>query len=223
VNAFIFDLDGTLLDTLADIGAACNAILAGHGHTCHDMASYRRMIGNGFSTLIRRSLPPEVLTDLKDEAIEALVREARTHYACHMYDTTCPYNGVEDTLTALAARGHRLAVLSNKPEDLTHALVTYYFPHVPFAVINGGSPHRPLKPDPGSVKDVLDCLDLGAAQCLYVGDSDVDMLTARNCGMTAVGAAWGFRGSAELRAAGAQYLVERPGDLLLLPMKQSGW
>lgn len=213
MRAFIFDLDGTLLDTLEDIGRACNAVLAAHGHPAHPLAAYRRMVGNGFDRLVRSALPPAVLRDHAPHALDALVNEARLWYARHMRERTRPYEGIPEALARLARRGLTLAVLSNKPHDLTRALVSHYFPQIPFADVRGGRPGTPLKPDPAAPEAMLAQLNLEAGQCFYVGDSDVDMLTARNAGMVSVGVAWGFRGLEEVRAAGARHLVNTPAQL----------
>ncbi len=213
MKAFIFDMDGTLLDTLADIGRACNAILAAHGHPTHALPAYRRMVGNGFSRLVRSALPPAVLRDLAPDALDALVDEARRWYGQHMREHTRPYDGMPEALAELARRGLTLAVLSNKPDDFTRALVSHYFPQIPFADVRGGRPETPLKPDPTAPGAMLSQLNLEAGQCFYVGDSDVDMLTARNAGMVSVGVAWGFRGPEEVRAAGARHLLSTPAQL----------
>ena len=213
----IFDLDGTLLDTLADIAGACNAILAAHGQPVHTMAAYRQMVGSGFPVLIRRAWPPEVLARLSPAEQEGVLAETRAWYAAHLHDHTRPYPNMVQTLHRLAACGVRLAVLSNKPEELTRPLVEYFFPDIPFVAVHGGCAARPLKPDPAAAAGVLAALGLSAENCYYVGDSDVDMYTAHNCGMNAVGAAWGFRGPEELRAAKAHHIVNCPEDLLALP------
>ncbi|MDO5484231.1 MAG: HAD hydrolase-like protein, partial [Desulfovibrionaceae bacterium] len=123
MKAFIFDLDGTLLNTLEDIGAACNAILAAHGHPVHPMSAYARMVGNGFPTLIRRIWPADALARLEPEDFEKVLCEARAYYAGHLCERTRPYDGMPETLSSLAAQGFGLAVLSNKPEELTQALI----------------------------------------------------------------------------------------------------
>lgn len=217
MEGFIFDLDGTLLDTLEDIAGACNAVLKAHGQPTHAIAAYRQMVGNGFPVLVRRAWPPDTLTRLSSDAQEAVLAETRAYYAAHLCERTRPYPGMTQTLHTLAARGVGLAVLSNKPEELTRPLIAHCFPTVPFVAVNGGCAARPLKPNPAAAADVLAALGLPAASCYYVGDSDVDMLTAHNCGMTSVGVAWGFRGAEELRAARARHILERPEDLLELP------
>lgn len=217
MHAFIFDLDGTLLDTLADIGNACNAMLAAHGYPTHPVEAYRRMIGNGFGMLVRRALPGDALARLlasrpDEAAVDALVQETRAVYADHLNDATRPYDGMPQALHELARRGMRLAVFSNKPDDYTRTLVEAHFPGV-FSVIRGARPDTPLKPDPAGAMAVIAATDTPADQCFYVGDSDVDMLTARHAGMVGVGVGWGFRGLDEVRAAGAARLVGHPLEL----------
>ncbi|WP_296305188.1 HAD family hydrolase [uncultured Desulfovibrio sp.] len=217
MRAFIFDLDGTLLDTLLDIGHACNAMLAAHGYPVHEPEAYRRMVGNGFGKLVRRALPADALAELRarrphEQAVEDLVRETRAVYAEHLNDATRPYEGMPDALRELAARGMTLAVFSNKPNEYTRLLIDAHFPGV-FSVIRGARPDTPLKPDPAGAFAVMAAMDTEPGQCFYVGDSDVDMLTARHAGMTGVGVAWGFRGLEEVRAAGAARLVRHPREL----------
>lgn len=217
MRAFIFDLDGTLLDTLADIGNACNAVLAAHGYPTHQLDAYRRMVGNGFGMLLRRALPADALAELRtalpdEAAVDDLVRETRAVYADHLNDATRPYDGMPQALRELERRGMRLAVFSNKPDEYTRTLVEAHFPGV-FSVIRGARPDTPLKPDPAGALTVIAATDTTAEQCFYVGDSDVDMLTARNAGMIGVGVGWGFRGLDEVRAAGAARLVGHPLEL----------
>ena len=130
-----------------------------------------------------------------------------------MREHTHPYAGMPEALTELARRGLTLAVLSNKPDDFTRTLINHYFPQIPFAEVRGGRSDTPLKPDPAGPRAILAALGLEAGQCFYVGDSDVDMLTARNADMVSVGVGWGFRGLEEVRAAGARHLVNTPAQL----------
>ena len=154
MKAFIFDLDGTLLDTLEDIGQACNAVLAAHGYPTHPLAAYRRMVGNGFGRLVRSALPPAALQALTPEALTPLVDEARAWYGRHMREHTHPYAGMPEALTELARRGLTLAVLSNKPDDFTRTLINHYFPQIPFAEVRGGRSDTPLKPDPAGPRAI---------------------------------------------------------------------
>ena len=219
MDAVFFDLDGTLLDTLADIGGACNRMLAAHGFPQHAIPAYATMVGNGFTRTVERALPPQVLAALSPKEREELTDEARAQYAAHLYDHTEPYPGMTEALAELAGRGMVLAVLSNKPDAWTEPIIRHFFPDISFALIRGARAELPLKPDPHVPLAMLAELGLEAQRCAYVGDSDVDMLTARNAGMLPVGAAWGFRGAPELRAAGALLLPERPAQLpeLLCP------
>lgn len=213
MKACFFDLDGTLLDTLADIGGACNAVLAAHGYPVHPVDAYRQMVGNGFPVLMRRALPQDVVAQSSDEQLAALIREGRDHYAGHLSLETRAYPGLEAALGRLQDAGLRLAVLSNKPDDLTRALVPLYFPGIRFAAVRGGRQDAPLKPDPAVLLQMAAAMGVTPRDCAYVGDSDVDMLTARNAGMTAVGVAWGFRGEAEVRAAGADTVAADAAQL----------
>ena len=219
MDAAFFDLDGTLLDTLDDIGGACNRMLAAHGFPQHALPAYATMVGNGFPRTVERALPPTVYAALSPAEREALTAEARAQYAAHLHDHTAPYAGMPEALAVLAERGLTLAVLSNKPDAWTVALIRRFFPEIPFALIRGARPDAPLKPDPQAPRAMLAELGLAAGRCAYVGDSDVDMLTARHAGMVPVGAAWGFRGATELRDAGARLLAARPAELpeLLCP------
>lgn len=213
MDAVIFDLDGTLLNTLDDIGSACNRMLAAHGFPEHVLPAYATMVGNGFARLVERALPATVTAKLSPQEREALTAEARAHYAAHLRDHTVPYAGIPQALTTLAETGMPLAVLSNKPDAWTVELIHTFFPDIPFALIRGAHPDAPLKPDPYVPRAMLTQLGLEATQCAYVGDSDVDMQTALNTGMVPVGAAWGFRGAGELRAAGARLLAAQPAEL----------
>lgn len=224
MDAVFFDLDGTLLNTLDDIGGACNRMLAAHGYPQHPLPAYGAMVGNGFPRTVELALPADVVYGLSPEERQAMVAEARAQYAAHIRDHTAPYAGMPEALATLAARGVMLAVLSNKPDDWTVELIRHFFPKIPFALIRGARPGTALKPDPEAPRAMLAELGLDAAACAYVGDSDVDMLTALNAGMLPVGVAWGFRGAAELRDAGAGLIatepVELPGLLQAAPAKK---
>ncbi len=209
MRALVFDLDGTLLDSLADIGNACNHMLEEKGFPTHPLQAYRQMVGNGFTILVERALPPD--RDIDQHEREACVAIAREFYAAHMADATKPYPGMMDTLRRLAADGVILAVLSNKPDNLSLVLIKRFFPDIPFAHVHGARPGVPLKPDPTALKGMLG--QLKAKEALYCGDSDVDVITAHNAGLKAIGAAWGFRGEAELVRAGADYVFQEPAEL----------
>ncbi|MDD4701075.1 MAG: HAD family hydrolase [Desulfovibrio sp.] len=211
MKAFFFDLDGTLLDTLADIGRACNAILKKHGYPTHPLPQYRLFVGNGFGRLMADALPADAALDAQAKAL--LVEEARQYYGLHMYDCTRPYDGVIAALEDLSAAGHPLAILSNKPDGLTVEIVERYFSVIPLSLVRGAKKDVPLKPQPHALLDMMQTMHTSASQALYVGDSNIDILTARNAGVTSVGVSWGFRGAEELRKAGADHIIDTPSQL----------
>lgn len=214
MRALIFDLDGTLLDTLADIANACNAILGAYGYPQHPVEAYAKMVGNGFDMLARRCLPRDRMPDARE--LEILTGKMREYYAQHFMEHTHAYPGMEKALTELAKKDMALGVLSNKPDPLTKALIAYYFPTIPFFAVQGAVPEEPLKPNPAALLKILAASNLSRHGSAYAGDSDVDMLTAANAGMTAIGVAWGFRGAAELEQAGAAIIINEPLELITL-------
>ena len=216
MRAFIFDLDGTLVDSLEDIGQACNDVLASHGYPVHPLPAFRFYVGRGFHKLVNDALPEGEAAKLSSDQLTALIAEARARYGENMCVRTKPYAGITEALHQLAADGHALAVLSNKPDDLTVELVRRYFPDVPFALVRGGREGVPLKPEPDAPLDMLRHMDFLPERSFYVGDSNVDIFTARNAGMISIGVAWGFRGADELRAAQADHVIETPDALTRL-------
>lgn len=213
MSALVFDLDGTLLDTLEDIARAGNAVLAAHGFPARSLPEYRQLVGRGFRSLIRNALPAEAAATLTEEGLDALVTEARAWYGANLCRSTRPYPGIPEALHGLAEAGQALAVLSNKPHELTVALVRRFFPGVPFTQVFGGRDGMPLKPDPTVLLEMLRGMGVPPTRALYVGDSDVDVFTARNANMTSIGVAWGFRGADELRNAHADHIVTAPAEL----------
>jgi phosphoglycolate phosphatase len=210
-KAVLFDLDGTLLDTLDDIAAAANAVLASQGAPAHPPADYRRFIGDGVATLFSRALPKEMMSE---EVIARCVAGFGPAYADSWNERTAPYDGIAELLAALRERGLRLAVLSNKPHLFTLRCVEHYFPDTPFLAVVGDRPPIPRKPDPASALEIAASLKVDPGQVVYVGDSSVDMLTASRAGMLPIGVAWGFRSAAELREHGACAVIEHPRELL---------
>ena len=216
-SAIIFDLDGTLADTIADLAFAVNTALAGRNLPTHDIPEVKLMVGNGFRNLVRLALPEARRTEAY---IEELRAEASAIYEVHTLDNTRPYPGIPELLAELGRRDISRAVLSNKPDTLTHRVIEGLFPGAGFAVVRGERPEFPRKPDPASALDIANRLGFPARDVCYLGDSDVDMVTARNAGMFSVGAAWGFRGAAELKAAGAGLVIDAPRDILALFAKR---
>lgn len=214
-NALLLDLDGTLVDSLGDIAASVNAVLAARGLPTHTVDAYRQMVGDGIGTLVQRAAGAQG-ADLDD-----LLAAVRTRYDAHMLDQTAPFPGIDDALAELRQRDVPLAIVSNKPHDKTLRMVEHLFPNVPFGAVLGDRAGVPRKPDPASALEAAQILGTAAESCVFVGDSDVDMLTARAAGMRAVGVSWGFRGADELRRAGADQIIDRAAELLALAQTNS--
>jgi len=211
-RAVLFDLDGTLLDTLADIAAAMNTALAARDLPTHPVDAYRRMVGSGLEMLVRRAVPADLTGD--EERIRELTVHLREEYARHPADRTVPYDGVRELIAELRRRyGLPLAVLSNKADALVQAIVPRFFLPDDFVAVRGLADGMPAKPDPASSLAIASAIGVAPELVIYLGDSDVDMHTARNAGMRAIGAGWGFRGPDELVAAGAETVIMRPGEL----------
>ena len=210
-RAVMFDLDGTLLDTLADIARAANQALDREVMPTHPADDYRSFIGDGVAMLFRRALPHE---SAEDALIARCVEGFHDAYSRCWDDQTRPYDGIPELLDALVARGLGLAVLSNKPDDFTRLYGEHYLAPWPFRAVVGQRDRVPRKPDPAGALEVADVLGIVPAAFLYVGDSGVDMKTARAAGMFAVGVSWGFRPVEELRSTGAQAIIDHPSELL---------
>lgn len=213
-KAALFDLDGTLLDTLEDLGDSMNAALAAMNLPDHPMEKYRYFVGDGVEELVRRCLP----SDRRDDRALAAetARHFRLEYGNRWSHKTHPYDGVNETLIALARGGLRLAVFSNKPDDFTRAVVTKFFPDTPFAAVVGAKPGIAKKPDPAAAITIASQMGIKPADFLYVGDTNTDMKTAVAAGMYPAGALWGFRTADELLASGAKVLLAKPLDILEL-------
>ena len=209
IKAVVLDLDGTLLYTLPDLADAINAALAEHDFPTWEVEAYRQFVGSGIRTAIRRATRP----DLEPEILAEILETYQAIYPNHCTDRTEYYPGIREALAALRARGLRLGVFTNKTEETALRIVKHYFPEVPFEFIWGSNDVRPIKPDPTGGEDFCRLMGLRPEEVAFVGDSDVDILFARNAGLLPVGAAWGFRGREELEAAGATLLAETPADL----------
>lgn len=209
----IFDLDGTLLDTIGDLAVAANHMLRLRGLAEHTLDDYRRFVGNGILRLVERALPEELRTP---DRVQAARADFLAYYIDHIDGRTCPYAGIPELLEELVRRGVATAVASNKFQAGTEKLVRRYFPAVPFAAVLGQRPGVPLKPDPAIVREILTHCGVGADEALYVGDSGIDIETARAAGVRSVGVTWGFRARAELEAAGADHLVDRADAVVAL-------
>jgi len=207
----IFDLDGTLLDTVADLAASTNHALNICGFPMHEAAAYRFFIGNGINKLFERVLP-------EDEKSQENVLKMRQHfleyYGEHNAELTVPYPGISDLLQNLQAKGYKLAVASNKYQTGTTELVQHYFPEIKFTGVFGQRENIPVKPDPTIVHDILALAKVEKSRGLYVGDSGVDMQTAQNASIDACGVTWGFRPRTELEEFSPKYIVDTPEEIL---------
>lgn len=213
-EAVLFDLDGTLLDTLDDLGDSMNAVLAARGYPTHPIGSYTAFVGDGVQNLVRRSLPAEAGNS--DAIVNELVPLMRSEYSLRWAAKTRPYDGIPELLDGLSVRGLRMAVLSNKPHPATLEVVAHFFPRWKFDATLGARPDVPIKPDAGAALEVCRQLGVPPEAFLYLGDTDTDMLTASAAGMFPVGVLWGFRSAEELLSSGAKVIVSRPADVLSL-------
>lgn len=207
----IFDLDGTLLNTLGDLAACCNEVLEAHGYPTHSLERYTDFIGNGVRRLVERALPDEAR---QPERVELLLQEFKRLYTREIDRYTQPYEGVLPLLQELARRQVPMAILSNKFQAGVDSLVARFFPHIPFVACCGQRPDWPLKPDPAADLALLAQAGVSADQALHVGDSSVDVATARAAGIPSVGVSWGF--SPEEQLLEADHLIHHPEELLLL-------
>jgi len=214
IRLVIFDLDGTLLNTLDDLADSTNHVLHKHGFPTHETEVYKYFVGNGIVKLLQRALPKNT----PEEIYTAVFEDFMDYYEQHKADKTAPYNGMMETLEILQKKGLLLAVATNKPHELLPDLMQYYFPTIKWAAIFGNRKDVPVKPNPQIVYDIRQAVacNLKSNQILYVGDTAVDMETAHNAGITTVGVCWGFRPKEELKKADAQYIIESPKELINL-------
>ncbi|MCP3059163.1 HAD family hydrolase [Myxococcus sp. K38C18041901] len=209
LRAVFFDLDGTLVDSLGDIADAMNHALAHHGLPTHPEADYRRFVGEGVRELARRAVPSG-----REDLVEPVLETYRAYYDEHLFDRTAAYPGILAMLKALCADGAVMGVLSNKSDSYVKRLVERLLPGIAFARVYGERPGIPRKPDPSAVLGMAAELGVEAGVCGFVGDTAVDMLTARAAGMYGVGVTWGFRDVAELHANGARAVATTAEELL---------
>ena len=213
----IFDLDGTLLNTIDDLADTGNHVCALHGWPIHSVEEYKRMVGNGIPKLVERFAPPG--TD--GETLKLAYREFMDWYDVHKEDKTAPYPGMRETALALKEAGVSIAVLSNKADEMAGPVVEAYYPGV-FPIVQGALPGLPTKPDPTLLHKLMERMGAVPEKTLFVGDSNVDIRTAKNGNLTSCGVLWGFRSRQELEAEGADFLARSPQELrqLVLEGKQ---
>jgi phosphoglycolate phosphatase len=212
-SAIVFDLDGTLLDTLEDIADSTNAVLTRHGYPTHTKNEYKFFVGDGAPALVRRVLPEQARTD---ETVERLYQEFRAEYGRNWNVKTRPYPGVPAMLDGVTGRGLKLAVLSNKPDDFTQKCVTELLRSWVFDIVLGHRGGVPPKPDPTGALEIAHGLEVAPEKCLFLGDTSIDIKTAIAAGMYPVGVAWGFRPVEELETAGARRILGSPEDIFTL-------
>ena len=206
----LFDLDGTLLNTLDDLASSGNAALISLGYPAHTRDAYRYFVGDGMRTLIERIMPPFS----KGKLIDECEKKFRSHYAEHWNDKTHLYPGIAAMLEDLSNLDLQLAVLSNKPDDFTQKCVRRFFPNVPFACVQGQLNAVPKKPHPQGALIVAQNIGVPPADILYVGDTATDMRTGKSAGMIAVGVQWGFREIRELKENGADFIAMHPQEIV---------
>lgn len=211
----IFDLDGTLLNTIDDLADAANWVCVNHGWPTHTVEEYKQYVGNGMTKLAQRFVPADWRTPA---GIKQILDEFMPYYDAHKEDKTAPYPGIPDLLHELKGAGVNIAVLSNKAHSLVPSILENYFPGV-FSYTQGAVDGMPTKPDPTLLHRLMK--EMGASQesTLFVGDSNVDVRTAKNGGLTCCGVLWGFRGREELEQEGADFLAENTDELKQLILK----
>jgi len=209
----IFDLDGTLIDSLGDLADSMNAVLYRKGFPVHPCDSYRHFVGDGIEMLVRRALPSEVVETTN---IAEVVRQMRSEYSRRWTATTQPFPGIPELLVELHARQIRTTVLSNKPDSPTREIVGELFPDNPFAIVRGARDGVPLKPNPTSTLEIISELGVSPQQTVFVGDTPIDIKTGGDAGTRTVGVTWGFRKAHELVDADADHVIDHPLELLLI-------
>lgn len=214
----IFDLDGTLLNTIKDLGEAVNYALDRNGFHTHSVASYPYFVGNGVRRLIERSLPEDARN--KTTVVDTMLKDFKQYYNDHNTDRTTPYDGIPELLADLHENGVKLAVASNKYQQATLKIINHFFPNIPWVAIQGQQDNIPVKPDPSIVFMILAEAKISKQDTIYIGDSGIDMETARRACIDSVGVSWGFRPVKELKEYHANVIISKPQDIL--PIIQDG-
>ena len=205
----IFDLDGTLLDTIDDLADAGNYVCRLHGWPTYTVEEYKRFVGNGMAKLVARFVPEEWRAP---EGVAAILEEFMPYYDAHKEDKTAAYPGMVDCVARLKAAGVNMAVLTNKADPMAGPVVNAYYPGL-FPTVQGALPGMPTKPDPTLLHKLMERMNATRENTLFVGDSNVDIRTAKNGGLTGCGVLWGFRSRQELETEGADVLVQTPEEL----------
>lgn len=211
IRGCIFDLDGTLLDTIDDLSNSMNFALKTHHLDTHPKDAYYRFVGNGIDTMVSRALPSGTNPDLFNKVKDTFL----TTYAKHECDLTRPYPGIEELLTLLVSKQIKIAIVTNKKHERMLTIVKELLPDFAFVALFGDD-GSDLKPNPTKVLHAIEQMQLSKQECLYIGDSDVDMQTAINADIKGIGVTWGFRSQTELKKAGATHIIDFPLDLMKL-------
>lgn len=211
IKLAIFDLDGTLLDTIGDLAASCDAVMQMNGLPQHTTDEYRQMVGRGILRLVEAAIPEPLRSP---EYVEKVRQDFVVYYLEHIDHYTRPYDGIPELVDALAERGVKIAVASNKFQAGTERLIRSFFPDVEFVAVLGQRVGVPLKPDPQIDLEIIDAAGVEPSETLHIGDSGVDMQTAKAAGVRAVGVTWGFRSRDELVESGADVIVDSPKQIL---------
>lgn len=209
-KAVIFDLDGTLINSLPDISAAMNRSLEKNGLPVFDENAYKYMVGNGVFKLAERAVGEH------KECLQAVIEAYKADYAQHSRVNSYPYKGIEEMLLSLKEMGMKICVFTNKDDEDAQRVIGHYFSHISFDIVRGRLDGVPLKPDPAGALIIAQQLGLSTDECLYVGDTSMDMNCGNSAGMETVGVLWGFRPREELAASGAKHLIVEPKELLPL-------
>jgi len=213
-QAVIFDLDGTLLDTIEDIAGATNRVLEARGLAPFSIEETKLLVGDGIDEMVRRTFALRGVGTLSNADVDVIIQDYRREYQACWRSHSRPYTGVPELLAGLALRGIKAAVLSNKSHPFTTAMTAELLAGSPFDIVRGATPGVPLKPDPAPALAISGELGVEPAACVFLGDTSVDMKTATAAGMFAVGALWGFRTAGELLKSGAAALIASPPELL---------
>ena len=209
----IFDLDGTLIDTIEDLGTAVNHALGLRGLALHSMAEYRDMVGHGVRNLVKDALAGSLGRQPEDALVDSALADFVDYYVAHIDVHTRPSPGLQALLSKLQGKGLKLAVASNKFQEGTEKLVKEFFPDIRFVAVLGNSPELPLKPDAAVVQLVLDKAGVSREEAVFVGDSATDMKTAANGGVRSIGVSWGFRPRTDLEQSGAMDIADSAEQL----------